>query len=214
MARLAAQGGDDGTNDLLVGGVIRTGELQVWFVAGHVVDTPAVRVDAWPFAYVRPLGPVDRQTEQLGSTVVAARVHQLLALVDAGEVEIGDDDSFPGPQGFADQSPVRGHDRGETTAGYRANGPSGVLHDLGLLVGIQPGRRTHDEARGFQRVLPDVDLRLHGEQIPKDRPGIHRRMDLFAVGHQRIAGQRVVVLPARQLADATDGTIDGTQSRT
>jgi starvation-inducible DNA-binding protein len=46
MARLAAQGGDDGTNDLLVGGVIRTGELQVWFVAEHVVDTPAVRVDA------------------------------------------------------------------------------------------------------------------------------------------------------------------------
>ena len=45
MARLAAQGGDDGTNDLLVSGVIRTNELQVWFVAEHVVDTPAVRVD-------------------------------------------------------------------------------------------------------------------------------------------------------------------------
>lgn len=45
MARLAAQDGDDGTNDLLVGGVIRTNELQVWFVAEHVVDTPAVRAD-------------------------------------------------------------------------------------------------------------------------------------------------------------------------
>ena len=45
MARLAAQGGDDGTNDLLVSGVIRTNELQVWFVAEHLVDTPAVRVD-------------------------------------------------------------------------------------------------------------------------------------------------------------------------
>jgi starvation-inducible DNA-binding protein len=45
MARLAAQDGDDGTNDLLVSGVIRTNELQVWFVAEHVVDTPAVRVD-------------------------------------------------------------------------------------------------------------------------------------------------------------------------
>lgn len=45
MARLAAQGGDDGTNDLLVSVVIRTNELQVWFVAEHVVDTPAVRVD-------------------------------------------------------------------------------------------------------------------------------------------------------------------------
>jgi starvation-inducible DNA-binding protein len=45
MARLAAHDGDDGTNDLLVSGVIRTNELQVWFVAEHVVDTPAVRVD-------------------------------------------------------------------------------------------------------------------------------------------------------------------------
>src|SRR6267154_3786985 len=43
MARQAAERGDDGTNDLLVSDVIRTNELQVWFVAEHVVDTPAVR---------------------------------------------------------------------------------------------------------------------------------------------------------------------------
>ncbi|MGW6902159.1 Dps family protein [Streptomyces sp. NPDC054919] len=35
--------GDDGTNDLLVSQVIRTGELQAWFVAEHLVDTPLVR---------------------------------------------------------------------------------------------------------------------------------------------------------------------------
>src|SRR5437867_3373372 len=40
MARLAAQGGDDGTNDLIVSDVIRRNELQVWFVAEHVVDVP------------------------------------------------------------------------------------------------------------------------------------------------------------------------------
>jgi starvation-inducible DNA-binding protein len=40
MARLAAGRGDDGTADLLVGSVIRTGERQAWFVAEHVVDTP------------------------------------------------------------------------------------------------------------------------------------------------------------------------------
>jgi starvation-inducible DNA-binding protein len=45
MARQAAKDGDDGSNDLLVSGVIRTNELQAWFVAEHVVDTPAVRVD-------------------------------------------------------------------------------------------------------------------------------------------------------------------------
>jgi starvation-inducible DNA-binding protein len=42
MARLAAEGGDDGTNDLIVSNVIRGNELQVWFVAEHVVDMPLV----------------------------------------------------------------------------------------------------------------------------------------------------------------------------
>ena len=42
MARIAAERDDDGTNDLLVSDVIRTNELQVWFVAEHVVDTPVV----------------------------------------------------------------------------------------------------------------------------------------------------------------------------
>ena len=46
MARQAAEAGDDGTNDLLVSSVIRTNEMQVWFVAEHVVDEPLVRADA------------------------------------------------------------------------------------------------------------------------------------------------------------------------
>jgi DNA-binding ferritin-like protein (oxidative damage protectant) len=41
-ARRAAEMGDDGTNDLLVSEVLRTNELQVWFIAEHLVDTPAV----------------------------------------------------------------------------------------------------------------------------------------------------------------------------
>jgi starvation-inducible DNA-binding protein len=45
MARQAAEGGDDGTNDLLVSSLIRTNEMQVWFVAEHVVDGPLVRAD-------------------------------------------------------------------------------------------------------------------------------------------------------------------------
>lgn len=40
MARLAAEGGDDGTNDLIVSDIIRRNELQVWFVAEHVVEVP------------------------------------------------------------------------------------------------------------------------------------------------------------------------------
>lgn len=46
MARHAAAGGDEGTNDLLVSSVIRTNELQVWFVSQHLVDEPVVRADS------------------------------------------------------------------------------------------------------------------------------------------------------------------------
>jgi len=42
MARRAADAGDDGTNDLMVSEVIRRNELQVWFVAQHVVNVPVV----------------------------------------------------------------------------------------------------------------------------------------------------------------------------
>jgi len=43
MARLAASSGDEGTNDLIVTDVIRRNELQVWFLAEHVVDVPTAR---------------------------------------------------------------------------------------------------------------------------------------------------------------------------
>ncbi len=45
MAKKAADAGDDGTNDLLVSDVIRTNELQVWFLSEHLVDVPLVRAD-------------------------------------------------------------------------------------------------------------------------------------------------------------------------
>jgi starvation-inducible DNA-binding protein len=45
MAKQAAEGGDDGTNDLIGGQVVRTNELQVWFLFEHLVDVPVVRVD-------------------------------------------------------------------------------------------------------------------------------------------------------------------------
>ena len=45
MAHIAADKGDDGTNDLLISNVLRTNELQTWFIAEHVVDVPVVRAD-------------------------------------------------------------------------------------------------------------------------------------------------------------------------
>lgn len=39
-ASAADEDGDDGTNDLLVGNVVRTNEMQVWFLAEHLADAP------------------------------------------------------------------------------------------------------------------------------------------------------------------------------
>ena len=44
-AKKADDAGDDGTNDLLVSQVIRTNELQVWFVSEHLVNLPTVVAD-------------------------------------------------------------------------------------------------------------------------------------------------------------------------
>jgi starvation-inducible DNA-binding protein len=58
-AARAAELGDDGTNDLLVSQVVRTGELQTWFLAEHLVDTPLVHA-AFRFPTSRWSGAVLR----------------------------------------------------------------------------------------------------------------------------------------------------------
>src|SRR5438270_10539197 len=45
LARRASTLGDDGTNDLLVSEVLRTNELQVWFLSEHLVNVPLVEAD-------------------------------------------------------------------------------------------------------------------------------------------------------------------------
>lgn len=44
-AHKASEMMDDGTNDLLVSDVLRTNELQVWFLSEHLVDAPLARAD-------------------------------------------------------------------------------------------------------------------------------------------------------------------------
>jgi starvation-inducible DNA-binding protein len=46
--RKTGESGDSGTNDLLIGDVLRKHELQVWFLAEHLVDTPLVRSQPKP----------------------------------------------------------------------------------------------------------------------------------------------------------------------
>lgn len=45
MARKAADTGDDGTNDMIVSSIIRANEMQVWFLAEHLVDVPLVQAN-------------------------------------------------------------------------------------------------------------------------------------------------------------------------
>jgi starvation-inducible DNA-binding protein len=42
LARRASELGDDGTNDLIVSDILRTNEMQVWFVSEHLVNIPLV----------------------------------------------------------------------------------------------------------------------------------------------------------------------------
>ena len=42
LARRASQIGDDGSNDFLISQVLRTNELQVWFLSEHLVKEPLV----------------------------------------------------------------------------------------------------------------------------------------------------------------------------
>jgi len=46
LTRRAVELGDDGTNDLLVSEVLRTNELQVWFLSKHLVDAPLISATA------------------------------------------------------------------------------------------------------------------------------------------------------------------------
>jgi starvation-inducible DNA-binding protein len=46
LARRADELGDDGTNDLLVSDIIRTTEMQMWFLREHLVNVPLVEAVA------------------------------------------------------------------------------------------------------------------------------------------------------------------------
>ena len=56
LARRASELGDDGTNDLVVSDVLRTNELQTWFLSEHLVNMPLVHaIDADADAVADPV---------------------------------------------------------------------------------------------------------------------------------------------------------------
>jgi len=48
LARRASELGDDGTNDLVVSEVLRTNELQIWFLSEHLVNVSLVEAKESP----------------------------------------------------------------------------------------------------------------------------------------------------------------------
>jgi starvation-inducible DNA-binding protein len=48
LARRASTLGDDGTNDMVVSNVLRSNELQVWFLSEHLVEVPLVHAEEPP----------------------------------------------------------------------------------------------------------------------------------------------------------------------
>src|SRR5207342_1593631 len=63
-------------------------------------------------------------------------------------------------------------------------------------------------------MLADVDLDLVGELLAAEGAGVHRGMDLLAVGDEGIASEWQVVLPACELSDAADCAVHRAQART
>jgi starvation-inducible DNA-binding protein len=45
LAERSSKLGDHGTNDLVVSDVLRTGEMQVWFLSEHLVEEPLVKAE-------------------------------------------------------------------------------------------------------------------------------------------------------------------------
>ncbi|HWR34347.1 MAG TPA: DNA starvation/stationary phase protection protein [Clostridia bacterium] len=50
LARRASELGDDGSNDILVSNVLRTSEMQVWFLGEHLVEVGLVKAGEPPVA--------------------------------------------------------------------------------------------------------------------------------------------------------------------
>lgn len=63
-------------------------------------------------------------------------------------------------------------------------------------------------------MLPGAHFRLLGEEGAEDRTGVHRRVDLLAIGNQGVSGQREIMLPARKLADPANGAVYGAKAVT
>jgi hypothetical protein len=154
---------------------------------------------------------VHDKMQQFGSGIVADRIHHPLALDDQAHVEIGDQDAFAFGERRHDVFALGRDDRGHAAAAQGLLQPASGRDGGDLLVG-QPACGVDDEAAAFQRMVADRHFHLVG----KDRPDHGARklgdVDVLVLRHQGVAGERIVVLPAGQRAEAADGAVDHLQA--
>ena len=127
-----------------------------------------------PLVDVRRRGAIDQQAEQLGPAVVAAGVHELLALVDQGEIERRDDDAFARADRFAEERPVGGDDGGEAATGDGTDRQA-FLWDEGV---DRPWRRLTEGLGDLERERASAsgvaDVRSDGDGQTQIRKGQER----------------------------------------
>src|SRR5262245_3708628 len=87
-----------------VNGVACTSDADMAYLLGR--DRPLETI-----VDVRSRRPVDLQAEQLRAAVMPGRIHLRLAVVDQGEVEVGDHVTFARAQGFGQQFTMGRDDR-------------------------------------------------------------------------------------------------------
>ena len=76
------------------------------------------------------------------------------------EVKICNHFAFTSFERLADDLAFRVHNGGEAAAGNRPDSATHILHDLGLLIVIEPRRRADYKASRFEGVLADINFRL------------------------------------------------------
>jgi hypothetical protein len=101
---------------------------------------------------------------------------------------------------------------GEMIAGHASSAQaplkSFVRRDRGDLRFGEPTRGIDDEAAALEGVMSDRHFDLLGEDRTDQRTRKLCGVDLLVLRHQRIASERIVVLPAGRRAHAANGGVD------
>ena len=150
---------------------------------------------------------VDGELKEVGAGVMSYRVEHPFSFRNEVEVQVSNCHAFSAGDGVAEVGAVGRDDGGIASSG------EGLLH-LGVvgegldLLFVKPAGGVDDEAAGLEGVVADGDFDLVRENLPDHGAGELGAVNLFAIGHQGVAGEGVVVLPASEGAHAADGGVD------